>query len=228
MTILGLDCGSSSIKAAVLRNGRIVGKIVRSAYPTHTDGIRAEVSPAAVLSALRDAIHQLGPAARKVDYIALDVMAPSWIAMDKHGRALTPIITHQDRRSVEVARRLEKEIRQSRIIRLSGNRPFPGGISSTTWAWFVRHQPGVLKKADLVGHLSTFLHRSLTGARVTDPSNASFMGVYSTLTMNGWNSELCDAVGADRRLLPEVLEGDRIGGKISASAARRFELTAGT
>src|SRR5271170_1185519 len=210
MTILGLDCGSSSIKAAVLRNGRIVGRIVRSAYPTRTDGIRAEISPAAVLAALRNAINQLGPAARKVDCIALDVMAPSWLAMDKHGWPLTPIVTHQDRRSVEIARQLEKEIGQSRIIRLSGNRPFPGGISSTTWAWFVRHQPGVLKKADLVGHLSTFLHRTLSGQRVTDPSNASFMGVYSTLTMKGWNQELCEAVGAQKRLLPNVLDGDQI------------------
>jgi xylulokinase len=228
MTILGLDCGSSSIKAAILRDGRMVGKIVRSGYPTHTDGIRAEISPAAVLGALRKVIHQLGSVARKVDWIALDVMAPSWIAMDKRGRPLTPIITHQDRRSVEVARQLEKEIGQSRILHLSGNRPFPGGISSTTWAWFARHHPGVLKKADLVGHLSTFLHRALTGERVTDPSNASFMGVYSTLTMTGWNEELWDAVGADRKLLPDVLEGDRVGGKISNSAARRFGLTAGT
>jgi xylulokinase len=228
MTILGLDCGSSSIKAAILRNGRIAGKIVRSAYPTHTDGIHAEISPVAVLAALRNAIRQLGPACHKVDYIALDVMAPSWIAMDKRGRPLTPIITHQDRRSVEIARQLEKKVGQSRIIHLSGNRPFPGGISSTTWAWFARHQPGVLKNADLVGHLSTFLHRTLTGARVIDPSNASFMGVYSTLTMKGWNQELCNAVGADRRLLPDVLEGDQIGGRISPSAARRFGLTAST
>jgi xylulokinase len=224
MTILGLDCGSSSIKAAILRNGRVVGKIVRAAYPTHTDGIRAEISPNNVLRALRDVVHQLGPAAKKVDYIALDVMAPSWIAMDKRGQALTPIITHQDRRSAEIAKQLDKP----RIFQLSGNRPFPGGISSTTWAWFARNQPAILKKADLVGHLSTFLQRTLTGARVTDPSNASFMGVYSTLTMKGWNDELCHAIGADKRLLPEILDANQIGGKILPAASGRFGLTAGT
>jgi xylulokinase len=68
----------------------------------------------------------------------------------------------------------------------------------------------------------------MTGGRVVDPSHASFMGVYSTLTMRGWSDELCDAVGADRRLLPEVREGDAIGGRITREAARRFGLTAGT
>ncbi|HSV15860.1 MAG TPA: FGGY-family carbohydrate kinase, partial [Tepidisphaeraceae bacterium] len=57
---------------------------------------------------------------------------------------------------------------------------------------------------------------------------ASFMGVYSTLTMRGWNEELCAAVGAQHRLLPEVREGDAIGGRITHDAARRFGLSAGT
>jgi len=62
----------------------------------------------------------------------------------------------------------------------------------------------VMKRADLVGHLSTYLHRTLTGARVTDASNASFMGIYSTLTQKGWNDELCQAVGAPHRMLPDI------------------------
>ncbi len=228
MTYLGLDCGSSSIKAAILRNGEVAGRIVRASYPTKFDGFRAEVDPLAVLHAVREVIGQLGRPARSVEAIVMDAMAASWVAMDKKGQAITPIITHQDRRSLDVARRLEREIGKARCLRLSANRPIPGGISSTTWAWFNENEPGVMRKADLVGHLSTFLQRTLTGARVVDPSHASFMGIYSTLTLKGWNDELCDAVGVRRGLLPDVLDGDRIGGRITPHAAARFGLTAGT
>lgn len=228
MTVLGLDFGSSSVKAAILTNGRVKGPIVHGHYETRFDGIRAEVDANAVLKGLAEAIKRLGAAARKVEHIAIDAMGPSWLAMDKTGRALTPIITHQDRRSVAVAHRIEKKVGKARHLRLTGNRPIPGGISSTTWGWFTEHEPQVLKKADLVGHLTTFLHRVLTGVRVTDPSNASFMGVYSTLTLKGWNEELCDAIGADCRLLPEILDGDQVAGKVTAPAARRFGLTQGT
>jgi sugar (pentulose or hexulose) kinase len=228
MTILGFDFGSSSVKAALLRDGRVVADIVHGGYATHFDGIRAELNAEAVLKALAAAVKQMGAAARKVDFIALDAMGPSWVAMDRHGKALTPIITHQDRRSVQNARAIEKRIGKARHLKLTGNRPVPGGISSTTWAWFAEHEKSLLAKADLAGHLTTFLHRTLTGARVTDPSNASFMGLYNTLTMKGWNDELCEAAGADRRLLPEILDADRIAGHVTPEAARRFALKAGT
>lgn len=228
MTLLGLDCGSSSVKAAIFRGGKLSGRIVRSGYKTKFDGVRAELDPQRVLRALRDAIEQLGAAAKRIDAIVLDNMAASWIAMDKRGRALTPIITHQDRRSVAEAKQIVERVGQERLLELNGNLPFPGGISSSTWAWFRQNEPGVLKRADLCGHLNTFLLRTLTGARVTDPSNASFMGVYSTMTLGGWNDELCDAVGADRQLLPDVREANAVAGTISADAARRFGLRAGT
>src|SRR5688572_17032144 len=173
MKLLALDVGSSSVKAAVLLNGRIRGRIARASYETRYDGVRAEVEPKDVLKALADAIAQLGQAARKVEVIGLTVMAPSWVALDHGGRALTPIITHQDRRSVETARELEQRVGKARHLRLAGNRPFPGGISSTTWAHFNRHEKSLMKKVDLAGHLNTYLHRVMTHSRVTDPSNAS-------------------------------------------------------
>jgi xylulokinase len=128
---------------------------------------------------------------------------------------------------VDVALRLEEEVGRENHLQLAGNRPFPGGISSTTWAWHVQLQPQALKRADLVGHLNTFLHRRLTGARVTDPSNASFMGLYRTLDQSGWSEELCEAVGASPAQLPEVLDADRIGGRLTRDGAARLGLPAG-
>jgi len=228
MNILGIDAGSSSVKAAVLRNGRIAGRLVRCAFPTRFEGVRAEVEPRAILQAIAQAISELGAAARRVDVIALSVMAPSWIAMDSAGRPLTPIVTHQDRRSVDAARALEARLGVQRLLALNGNRPFPGGISSSTFAWFVQHEPELMAKADLVGHLNTYLHRQMTGARVTDPSNASYMGLYSVLDMGGWNLELCEAAGASPRVLPDILPANAIGGHITAQAALDLGLTAGT
>lgn len=212
----------------MLREGQIVGRIGRSEFETHLDGVRTEVVPEEILKSLADAIGQLGPAAREADVIALDNMAPSWVVMDRSGKALTPIVTHQDRRSIEQARELEQRVGKDRYLQLAGTRPFPGSISSTTWLWFNQHAPAVMQQADLVGHLSTYLHRQLTGVRVIDPSNASFMGVYSTLELSGWSDELCAAVGARKELLPEVRESNVIAGRITAEAAAWSGLREGT
>jgi len=228
MTVLGLDIGSSSVKAAVLRGDRIAGRIARVAFETHYDGVRAEVDANEILRAVARAIAQLGRRVRRVDVVAISNMAPSWVAMDKRGRAITPIVTHQDRRSVEIAREIEKTVGKSRHLQLAGTRPFPGGISSTTWAWFNRHEPRLMKRADLVGHVNTFLHRRLTAARVTDSSNASFMGLYNVLKLDGWNEELMAVVGATEDQLPQLISADGVGGLVTRDAGRRFGLTHGT
>jgi xylulokinase len=228
MTVLGLDVGSSSVKAGILRNGKLSGTVARAFFPTRRIRERVEVHPAAVLRALREAIAAVGKPAFRVDAIALDVMSPSWVVMDAKGKPLTPIVTHQDRRSVEEAKRIEQTVGSERHLQLAGNRPVPGGIASTTWAWFKGNEPGRLGRADLAGMLNTFLHRRMTGARVTDPSNASFTGLYRTLDVGGWSDELCEAAEISRSLLPEVIEGNAIAGTITRSAAREFGLTEGT
>src|SRR4051812_28215525 len=110
MTLLALDIGSSSVKTAILRGTRVVGAVARQSFVTNYDAGRAEVDPNAIVLAVARAVKTLGRAAKSVDAIALSVMAPAWLAMDKHGRPITPIVTHQDRRSVEIAHALEKRI----------------------------------------------------------------------------------------------------------------------
>lgn len=227
-TCLGLDIGSSSVIAGILRGTRVLAEAPRAFFKSKHIGPSVEVDPEELLAAVATAIRGLGSAAREVDHIALATMCPAWVAMDKTGKPLTPIVTHQDRRSVPEARAIEEKIGKERHLALCGCRPFPGGISSTTWAWYRAHQPGALRRADLVGHLNTFLHRQMTGARVTDPSNASFTGLYHTLGLDGWSEELCESLGVSSSLLPEVLEADQIGGTLTESAAQRFGLRQGT
>lgn len=228
MNLLGLDIGSSSVKAAVLSNGKVRGRIVHARFPTRHSGVRVEVEPRSLLKALGEAIEQIGKSAMKVDHIALSVMSPAWVAMDAKGKPLTPIVTHQDRRSVKVAIELEKRIGKECFLKFAGNRPIPGGISITTWSWYRKNEPGALRGVDLVGHLNTFLHRQITGARIIDPSNASFTGLYSTNDQSGWSEPLCKAMGISRKLLPDVIESNQIAGRLTRAAATKLGLTAGT
>jgi len=228
MALVGIDIGSSSVKAGLLRGTNVVGSVARRGFPTQYDGVRAEVKPDDILDAIAKAIGDLGPRANRADLIALSVMSPAWVAMDARGKPLTPIITHQDRRSVEIAHQVERAVGKARHLRLAGNRPFPGGISSTTYAWYARHERARMRRADLVGHLNTFVHRQLTGARVIDPSNASFTGLYETTNLRGWSGELCEAAGVSSKVLPEVRDANHVAGLVNRAGARRFGLAAGT
>lgn len=237
VTVLAIDVGSSSVKAAVLVGTEPVGALVREGFQTRYDGVRAEVDPAGVMRAVSKASRAAVRSAvgKPVDVVAISAMSPSWVAMDKNGDALTPIVTHQDRRSLVEARRIEVAVGKKSHLEIAGNRPVPGGISSTTAAWFLKHEKGLMRKARLVGHLQTLLIRQLTGASAMDPSNASFTGLWRTTENetsvhgdSGWAGELCDAVGIDEELLPPVLQGDAVAGEADARGARTLGVKTGT
>ena len=223
MRILGIDIGSSSVKAVVLNDGRPMGQPLRMAYTTRHEGAKVEVDTDSLLPVVAKTASQVA-AGSAIDAVALSVMSPAWVAMDSAGRAITPIVTHQDRRSIEQARQIEAKVGREQHLQLCGNRPIPGGISSTTYAWFKPQ----LNRADLIGHLNTLLIRQWTAARAIDPGNASFTGLYSTLDQSGWSDELCAAVGISKSLLPDVLESDRIAGYLTASAAAQLGVAEGT
>lgn len=227
MRLLGIDIGSSSVKAAILRGPGVPGNIQQVGFVTRYTDNRAEVDIREISRALNATIRAVGPELHKIDAIAITTMAPSWLAMDVRGKALTPVITHQDRRAVTQARQIEARIGYDHHLKIVGNRPFPGGISSTTWVWFEKHEKSLMKRADLVGHLSTWLIRHLCGTRVTDPSNAAFMGVYETLTLRGWSGLMIDKLGLNPALLPDVRESNVIAGHVSKQGAHRFGLPQG-
>lgn len=227
-TILAIDIGSSSVIAGILKGRRVAKESPRAFFPSRCAGPKVEARPEDVLGAVAKAVAGLGRGPLGVDAVNLAVMCPAWVVMDREGAPLTPLVTHQDRRSVAEALELERRAGAERHLRIAGNRPFPGGISSTTWRWFKKHEPGALKGADLMGHLNTFLHRRFTGARVIDPSNASFTGLYETVKLGGWSAELCEAAEMPVSLLPEVVEADVIAGRINAEGARALRVREGT
>jgi xylulokinase len=235
-TSLALDVGSSSVKAAVLVGMEPASPLVRVPFETRYDGVHAEVDPERIVRAVARAAREvLGQKVVKgIDVVAIATMAPSWLAMDKRGRPLTPVVTHQDRRAVEEARIIESVVGREVHLALTGNLPVPGGISSTTAFHFCRNERGVMRRAELVGHLSTYLLHALTGQRAMDPGNASFTGLYHTtgrMPTDGrsmWHESLVEMVGLKARQLPAVLTGDSVAGLLTAGGARLLSLPRGT
>lgn len=243
MRVLAIDIGSSSVKAAILTGPQVeASQTVRVMYESsyEDDGVapRAQVNADAIERAVISAIGKLKGAAG-VDLIGATSMSPSWLAMDAKGRALTAVVTHQDRRSVAEAQVIERLVGRERHLRSTGNRPYPGGISSTTLAWHLLNEPS-MKKAALAGHLSTWFIFNLTGERAMDLSNAGFTGLLAVdaqgRDFGAWDASLVDAVAEVgrtkssrlRAMMPYVCESNRIVGKVNRAGAKRFGLKEGT
>ena len=90
----------------------------------------------------------------------------------------------------------------------------------------------MLRRAALIGHLQTLLLHHLTGARVIDPSNASFTGLWNTTDtaahVADWNADLARLVGVPTAALPAVLPGDCVAGELTPQGSRQLGCRCGT
>jgi len=218
MRVLAIDVGSSSVKATLFVDSRPRG-IVRHPVPFHYDGLRAQTPAGPLISAVEAAARDAA-GGRSVDVVAIDTFSPGVIVADSHGRVLAGCITHQDRRSVEQARAFGER----NLIAATGNRPFPGGIGSTTLLWLrERLKLGACR----VGQPSTLLLHHWTGEWLIDPSQAAFLGLLDIRT-GQWFEPLVEFLGLDAGLLPRIVPADAVAGRLAAGAARRLGLKAGT
>jgi xylulokinase len=226
MRVLALDLGSSSIKAAYLKAGH-VKREVKVLTQTHSDGVKVELPAAPLLESLEQAMIQAMDGKSKLDAIAVDTLSPAVVVLDKNNRVLAGCITHQDRRSIAQAKQIEERVGKERHLAIAGNRPFAGGIGSTSLLWLKQKQPDVWRQVARIGQLSSLVNLHLADRWVIDPSQAAFLGLYDTVGLTGWSAELCGAIGLKPQWLPEVAFADQIVGQLSETVARRVGLKSG-
>ncbi len=132
MRVLALDIGSSSIKAAYW-DGKRFGRRVRVGYETMFEGVRAELPPEVVKRALWKAGREVK--AQRAEAVAYCTLSSGVVVTGPEGKVRVGVITHQDRRSVDDARRLVEKLTKAWLLKHTGNLPYPGGIGSSTLAW---------------------------------------------------------------------------------------------
>lgn len=90
------------------------------------------------------------------------------------------------------------------------------------------HHPDLLDQAKVALHCKDWLYLNLTGVQATDPSEASF--TFGDFRTRLYDDGVIDALGLTHRrsLLPPIIDGTQVTHPLTADAARRTGLLAGT
>ena len=209
--LLGIDEGTSAVKAllfdAELRPLREARREKTLRYP-HPGWV--EQDPEEVLVAVVEAVADvLQDVPGEVAACGLDHQGESVLAWEADsGRALTPIVTWQDKRSQEILDRLEDEGRADEIQAASGM-PLDPYFSAGKLAWLLERDEAVARARAAgnlrLGTVDSFLCDRLGAGFRTDPSTAS----RTQLGAPDWNDTLLDIFGVPEEALPQI--GDTVG-----------------
>ncbi|VTR99074.1 xylulokinase [Tuwongella immobilis] len=232
MNVLALDIGTSTIKAAVLDqvSGEPLRPPVKVPYPIdRPTPDAAEIQPDALWTAVQTAAQQAVTAfgdAAAISGIGLSCLTPALVLLDAADQPLTPIWIHLDRRSRPLARRMWAAVGEEFLAEV-GIRPLPGGMSALCYAHQVEQSPELRDRVKSYLHVNGWVSLRLTGNRAFDPGNASFSGLFGTMTTRQWSDRWCELFGVDRGWLPPVVCGSTTIGELRPEIASAWGLPSG-
>ena len=226
---LGLDLGTSSLKALALDGrGRVAGRASR-AYPLERrQPDWAEQNPAdwwaAAVGAMDD-LTRLGMPVERVAAIGLSGQMHGLVALDGHGEPLGACQTWADARCVAEARGIERRISPARLLAITGSRANPSATAAKL-LWLRRHEPEHWRATQHVLLPKDYLRWRLTGNFATDASDASGT-LLCGIERRDWSDELLGALAIPREWLPPVCECTAMTGALTAEAAQALGLRPG-
>jgi glycerol kinase len=205
--LLGIDEGTSAVKAVLFdADLRPLKEARRDKRLTHPHPGWVEQDPEEVLAAVVDAVAELLADRPEVAACGLDHQGESVLAWDvDSGRALTPIVTWQDKRSMSVLDRFESDGRADEIRERSGM-PLDPYFSAGKLTWLLEHEEAVAKALDRgtlrLGTVDSFLCDRLGAGFATDSSTAS----RTQLGAPEWDPALLDIFGVPGAALPAIMD----------------------
>lgn len=159
------------------------------------------------LAVISEALSQAGLHPGQVAAIGVTNQRETSVSWDAaSGQPLHNAIVWQDRRTAARCTQLQESGWAERIRAKTGL-PSDPYFSATKLEWLLQNVPGLRARAQtgkaLFGTVDTWLIWKLTGAHVTDASNASRTLLFNLHTLD-WDEELLNLFGIPRAMLPAV------------------------
>jgi xylulokinase len=225
---LGIDVGTSSVKAVLIDDDRaIVGSGEAPLAVSRPRPGWSEQDPLDWIEATERAMSSLGARhgdeLAAVEGIGLSGQMHGATLLDAADAPLRPCILWNDTRASREADALDDD---PRFREISGNIVFPG-FTAPKLVWVREHEPDVFDAVRRVLLPKDYLRLWLTGEHVSEPSDASGTSWLETATRR-WSGELLEATGLDERQMPRLVEGTDVSGELRPEIAARLGLRPGT
>ena len=204
-TFLGIDVGTTSLKAAVFdENGKRLGfRLVDYTLDTDPATGYIEFDADKYFSACEKVIAELTAECGKPFALSVDTQGETMVLADENGKPLCPAIVWLDNRAVKEAEEIKKEFGNKLVYEVTGQPEITAGWPACKLLWLKRNRPDVWEKVDKIFLLEDWLVYKLTGEFVTEPTIQS-SSVYYDITVGTWWKEMLGFIGLDESKLPRL------------------------
>jgi xylulokinase len=229
--ILGIDIGTSASKVALFNTeGKVVAQN-SGAYDTYYPHKGwAEQNPEdwwkAICTATKEMIEQNN--INSADILAVGIDGQSWsaIPVDMNGNVLCNTPIWMDTRAADICEEIKKEIDDKAIFELCGNSLQPS-YTLPKILWYKKYRKNNYYKAVKILQSNGFIAYKLTGKFSQDKSQGYGYACFD-MRRETWDYDMCEALGVEKYLLPDIFECHDVVGGVTKRAAEQIGLKEGT
>lgn len=230
--ILGIDLGSSSVKASLVEIE--TGKTVASAQSPQEEMAMmadeqgwAEQEPEIwwqhAVTSIRMCLEKSKAHGSTVAAIGISYQMHGLVCVDKSQRVLRPAIIWCDSRAVQIGEDAFQKLGREYCLEHLLNSP--GNFTASKLKWVKDHEPELYARIDKIMLPGDFLAMRLTGEINTTASGLS-EGMLWDYTTEKLPEELMNFYGIDRRLIPDIVPTFSVQGKLRKEVAEDLGLVA--
>lgn len=199
----------------------------RCSHEDSRRGLVGRVNTEAWKRSVRSAIAQLGEYVDCITGVGIDVHCPVAIPLDSEGEAVGLGVTWDNSELNEYFERYSNQ-RSVYAISATGNHPSQSTFLAVAYPYLRHEDPEVFRRMDCFGFAGTWLLAQLTGEGCLDPTQASYSGIFDTVSgKNRWIPETLSLLEIDRAKLPALRNSTDIGGTMSAKGSIEYGIPEG-
>lgn len=234
MYLLGIDVGSSSVKASMVEAE--TGKCVASAFqPSREMEIKAvkagwaEQDPEMwwkyLKMALADVLKASGIEKQAVKSVGISYQMHGLVLVDKDMNVLRPSIIWCDSRAVEIGNNAFMKIGSERCLANLLNSP--GNFTASKLKWVKDNEPDIYRKIFKIMLPGDFIAMKMTGEIKTTVSGLS-EGIFWDFKKNSLSDMVMQEYGINPEFIPGIVPSFGVQGVLNKNAADELGLESGT
>ncbi|MGB3897191.1 MAG: FGGY family carbohydrate kinase, partial [Mesorhizobium sp.] len=222
---LGIDLGTSSVKAALIDEaGKTLAEAsrlypVRSPRPGYAE-TTVERWWESTVAAVRECTAGRGDAVRGIGFSG---QAHGVVVLDQHDRPLRPAILWADQRTTA---QVSEVLALPAALRLPLANPAATGMAGLSLMWLRDNEPATYAATRRALSPKDWLRFAMTGEIATEPSDASMTLLYDVVA-DRWSTELIEALRLDAAMLAPIIDSSAVAGRLTRAAAQAFGLPSG-
>ena len=225
--ILGLDIGTSSVRAALYDlNGKVVpGTMVKNERTlTATDDggaeIDAELAFRQIIETIDVALVKVSKTKGEIEYVASACFWHSLVGIDDKGKPTTKVFGWADTRSRGYSEVLRNKFEETETHNRTGAR-FHSSFWPAKLLWLRKEFPDVFSRTELWLSLSDFFVMKLFGIPTTSVSMASGTGLFDIRSC-AWDVELLKFLKLKASNFPRLPKSDAETLRLSEKFSKRW------